>query len=194
MGGQVVQPLLAAGPRFQRVDHQGHARSAPVALEPCVRWLFGYSQGGVPAPRLRPVDHPWRGFGLHARSAHVRLGYLVRQPVGAASPAPAHRKRGHAFPPGHLPVALRVPQAGILPSAHRPSAGEAGLARALPGAVFGAGSSAPHSAHGMDAQLRTPPTRRPTAWPPRPPRVRLRPTPRPTARSTSSSSTSGPRP
>ena len=34
--------------------------------------------------------------------------------------------------------------------------GEAGLARALPGAVSGAGSSAPHSTHGMDAQLRTP--------------------------------------
>ena len=52
MGGQVVQPLLAAGPRLQRVDHQGHARPALVALEPCVRRLLGRPQGGVPAPRL----------------------------------------------------------------------------------------------------------------------------------------------
>lgn len=40
--------------------------------------------------------------------------------------------------------------------AHRSSAGEAGIAGALSGAVFGTGAPAPHPADRMDAQLRSP--------------------------------------
>ncbi len=129
------------GPRLSRSNH--------------VRRLFGRPQEAFrasPLTRGSPAARIWTTCSICACTARISGSTTS----GSCVTCPAHRKRGHAFPPGHLPVALRVPQAGILPSAHRPSAGEAGLARALPGAVFGAGSSAPHSAHGMDAQLRTP--------------------------------------
>ena len=66
---------------------------------------------------------------------------------------PETRKRGHALPPGHLPLALRVPQDGVQPHADRPHAGEALLARAVSGAVFGAGHHA--GASGLTAFLRS---------------------------------------
>ena len=56
-------------------------------LEPCVRWLFGASSRGISSRVVRPVDRPRGRFGLHARFAHVRQRYLVRQHVVHASPS-----------------------------------------------------------------------------------------------------------
>ena len=59
---------------------------------------------------------------------------------------PESDERRHAFPPGHLPLALRIPQDGVQPHADRPAAGEARVARAVPRSVPGAGHRAAASA------------------------------------------------
>ena len=62
---------------------------------------------------------PWipRGEDLDymLESSHVRLRHLVRQQMESASPSSRIGERGHAFPPGHLSLALRIPQDGIQP-------------------------------------------------------------------------------
>ena len=124
--------------RFQlEVDHQGHAGPRLSRSNHVMRRLFGYSQrkrsGASPSTRGSPVAR----FGLHARSAHIAAsGYLVRQPVGAASPAPAHTCEARV---SRQDIFRWLYEYRKLESPERSSTfnpGEAGLARALPGRPF----------------------------------------------------------
>lgn len=49
-------PFLAAGPRVQQLDQQGHVRPAPFSFQSCMRRLLGAASRNVSPFELRPVD------------------------------------------------------------------------------------------------------------------------------------------
>ena len=156
MGGQVG--TTASGSRAAP-STSGSPR--PCAARVCrARTMCG---GAWPSTRRRsaPRLDPWitRGedldYMLDLRMCTAPDIWFDNQWVLRHLP-PAHRKRGHAFPQDifrwlYEYRKLEYSRALIDLQQVKPASLEPYL-----GAVFGAGPSAPHSAYGMDAQLRTP--------------------------------------
>lgn len=152
----MVQPLLAAGPRLQRVDHQGHARPRlSRSNHVCGGCLAVHKE----AFRRLAFD-PWitRGedldYMLDLRMYGSDIWFdnqWVLRHLPPRTASEGTRFRQDIFRWLYEYRKLEYSRALIDLQQVKPASLEP-----YPGPFLERGPSAPHSAYGMDAQLRTP--------------------------------------